>query len=84
MTDFILFGFERGRFVMNDLFEKCGESASVGVIVDFSEDVETYIVDTSADIKKWTYSGCPQKTAKGLMRHSNKAGNLVKDINKRF
>ncbi len=24
---------------MNDLFEKCGESASVGVTVDFSESV---------------------------------------------
>lgn len=68
---------------MNDLFEKCRESALVGVIVDFSEDVETYIVGTPADIKKWAYSGCLQKTAMGLMRHSNKAGNLVKDINER-
>ena len=67
---------------MNDLFEKFGEIASVGVIVDFSENVETYIVGTPADIKKWAYSGCPQKTAKGVMRHSNKAGNLIKDINR--
>ena len=66
---------------MNDLFEKYGECSSVGVIVDFSENVETYIVGTPADIKKWSYSGCPQKTAKELMRHSNKAGNIVKDIN---
>lgn len=59
---------------MNDLFEKCGKCSSVGVIVDFSENVKTYIVGTPADIKKWTYMGCLQKTAKGLMRHSNKIG----------
>ena len=66
---------------MNNLFEKCGEIASVDVIVDFSEDVETYIVGTPADMKKWAYSGCPQKTAKGLMRHNNKVDNLAKDTN---
>ena len=74
--------FERGVFVMIDLFECCGEIASVGIIVDFSEDTETYIVGTPADIKAWTYGGCPLKAPKGLMRHSNKAGNLVKDINR--
>ena len=42
---------ERGVFVMIDLFECCGEIASVGIIVDFSEDTETYIVGTPADIK---------------------------------
>lgn len=67
---------------MRDLFECCGEIASVGIIVDFSEDTETYIVGTPADIKPWAYSGCPMKAPKGLMRHSNKAGNLVKDINR--
>ena len=73
---------ERGIFVMIDLFECCGEIASVGIIVDFSEDTETYIVGTPADIKAWAYGGCPMKAPKGLMRHSNKAGNLVKDINR--
>ena len=73
---------ERGVLVMRDLFECCGEIASVGIIVDFSEDTETYIVGTPADIKPWAYSGCPMKAPKGLMRHSNKAGNLVKDINR--
>ena len=67
---------------MIDLFECCGEIASVGIIVDFSEDTETYIVGTPADIKAWAYGGCPMKAPKGLMRHSNKAGNLVKDINR--
>ena len=67
---------------MIDLFECCGENASVGIIVDFSEDTETYIVGTPADIKAWAYGGCPMKAPKGLMRHSNKAGNLVKDINR--
>ena len=67
---------------MIDLFECCGEIASVGIIVDFSDDTETYIVGTPADIKAWAYGGCPMKAPKGLMRHSNKAGNLVKDINR--
>ncbi|MCI7350216.1 MAG: hypothetical protein MSH60_05615 [Ruminococcus sp.] len=67
---------------MIDLFERCGEIASVGIIVDFSEDTETYIVGTPADIKAWAYGDCPMKAPKGLMRHSNKAGNLVKDINR--
>ena len=67
---------------MIDLFECCGEIASVGIIVDFSDDTETYIVGTPADIKAWAYCGCPMKAPKGLMRHSNKLGNLVKDINR--
>lgn len=67
---------------MIDLFECCSDIASVGIIVDFSEDTETYIVGTPADIKAWAYAGCPQKVTKGLMRHNNKAGNLVKDINR--
>ena len=73
---------ERGVFVMIDLFDCCADIASVGIIVDFSEDTETYIVGTPADIKAWAYAGCPQKVTKGLMRHNNKAGNLVKDINR--
>ena len=74
--------YERGVFVMIDLFECCGEIASVGIIIDFTEDTETYIVGSPADIKAWSYNGCPRKAPKGLMRHSNKLGNLVKDINR--
>lgn len=67
---------------MIDLFECCGEIASVGIIVDFTEDTETYIVGSLADIKVWAYGSCPRKASKGLMRHSNKIGNFVKDINR--
>ena len=63
-------------------FEHCADIASVGIIVDFTEDTETFIVGSPADIKAWAYSGCPRKAPKGLMRHSNKLGNLVKDINR--
>jgi hypothetical protein len=45
---------------MIDLFECCGEIASVGIIVDFSEDTETYIVGTPADIKSWAYAAQQQ------------------------
>lgn len=67
---------------MIDLFECYGEIASAGIIVDFSEDMETYIVGTAADIKAWACGGCPMKAPKGIMRHSNKVGNLVKYINR--
>ena len=80
MSDFIRF-FERGVFVMIDLFECCADIALVGIIVDFTEDTETYIVGTPADIKAWAFGGCPLNAPKGIMRHNNKAGNLVKDIN---
>ena len=67
---------------MMNFFEHCADIASVGIIVDFSEDTETYIVGTPADIKAWAYGGCPRKAPKGIMQHSNKLGNLVKDINR--
>lgn len=67
---------------MKDLFEYCTDIASVGIIVDFTEDTETYIVGSPADIKASAYNGCPRKALKGLMRHSNKLGNFVKDINR--
>ena len=67
---------------MIDLFECCADIASAGIIIDFTEDTETYIVGSPADIKTWAYGGCPRKAPKGLMRHSNKLGNLVKDINR--
>ena len=67
---------------MIDLFECCADIASTGIIVDFTEDTETYIVGSPLDIKAWAYGGCPRKAPKGLMRHSNKLGNLVKDINR--
>ena len=49
---------------MIDLFECCSDIASVGIIVEFSEDTETYIVGTPADIKAWAYGGCPMKAPK--------------------
>ncbi len=67
---------------MINLFASCGDIASVGIIVDFAEDVETYVVGTPDDIKNWTYKGCLQKATNGIILHKNKAGNLIKDINR--
>ena len=67
---------------MIDLFTSCSDIASVGIIVDFSADIETYVVGTPADIKKWAYNGFPQKLTSCIVRHNNKVGNLVKDINR--
>lgn len=46
---------------------------------------DCYVFDVQAckgNDDDWAYGGCPMKAPKGLMRHSNKAGNLVKDINR--
>ena len=67
---------------MINLFTSCGDIASVGIIVDFSTDIETYVVGTPDDIKKWAYNGFPKKAADGIILHKNKVGNLVKDINR--
>lgn len=64
---------------MMNFFEHCADIASVGIIVDFTENTETYIVGSPADIKAWAYSGCPRKAPTGIMWHSNKLCNLVKD-----
>ena len=52
---------------MMNFFEHCADIASVGIIVDFTEDTETYIVGSPADIKAWAYSGCPRKAPTGIM-----------------
>ena len=67
---------------MLDLFTYCCDIASVGIVVDFSADLETYVVGTPDDIKKWAYNGFPKKATDGIMLHKNKVGNLVKDINR--
>lgn len=53
--------YKMGVFVMINLFECCANIASVGIIVDFTNNTETYIVGTHADIKVWAYDGCPLK-----------------------
>ncbi len=67
---------------MINLFTSCGNIASVGILVDFAEDIETYVVGTPDDIKNWVYIGCPKKATDGIILHKNKVGNLVKDINR--
>lgn len=54
----------------------------MGIIVDYSADIETYVVGTPDDIKKWAYNSFPQKLTSCIVRHKNKVGNLVKDINR--
>ena len=51
---------------MIDLFECCADIASVGIIVDFSEDTETYIVGSPADIKAWHTTAVPEKLQQEL------------------
>ena len=67
---------------MMNFFEHCADIASVGIIVDSTEDTETYIIGSPADIKAWAYSGCTRKAPTEIMWHSNKLGNLVTDINR--
>lgn len=38
---------------MMNSFEHCADIASIGIIVDFTEDTETCIVGSPSDIKAW-------------------------------
>ena len=51
---------------MIDLFECCADIASVGIIVDFTEETETYIFGSPADIKAWQTTAVPVKFRKDL------------------
>jgi len=51
---------------MIDLFECCADIASVGIIVDFSKDMETYIVGSPGDIKAWHTAAAHKKFRKDL------------------
>ena len=51
---------------MIDLFECCADIASVGIIVDFTEETETYIVGSPADIKAWHTTAAQEKLRKDL------------------
>ena len=46
---------------MIDLFECCADIASVSIIVDFTEDTETYIIGSPADIKAWHTTAVPER-----------------------
>ena len=51
---------------MMNFFEHCADIASVGIIVDFTEDTETYIVGSPGDIKAWHTTAAPEKFRKDL------------------
>ncbi len=51
---------------MIDLFECCADIASVGIIVDFTEDTETYIVGSPGDIKAWHTTAAHEKLRQDL------------------
>ncbi len=43
-----------------NFFEHCADIASVGIIVDFTENTETFIVGSPADIKAWHTTAVPE------------------------
>ena len=51
---------------MMNFFEHCADIASVGIIVDFTEDTETCIVGSPADIKAWHTTAVPEKLRQEL------------------
>ena len=51
---------------MMNFFEHCANIASVCIIVDFTEDTETFIVGYPADIKAWHTTAVPEKFRKDL------------------
>ena len=51
---------------MMNFFEHCADIASVGIIVDFTEDTETFIVGSPGDIKAWHTTAAHEKLRKDL------------------
>lgn len=51
---------------MMNFFEHCADIALVGIIVDFTEDTETFIVGSPADIKAWHTTAVQEKLRKDL------------------
>lgn len=54
---------------MMNFFEHCADIALVGIIVDFTEDTETYIVGSPADIKAWARLGIQRLSLKSSNRN---------------
>lgn len=51
---------------MMNFFEHCADIASIGIIVDFTEDTETFIVGSPGDIKAWHTAAAHKKFRKDL------------------
>ncbi len=67
---------------MIELFKSVGYYASMGIIVDFSSKTEVYFIGNGDSIREYAYSGMPSALPKGVIKHSNKFGNLIKDCNR--
>lgn len=72
----------KGDFCMTEFFKYSGDTASMGIIIDFSTKTETYFIGNGDIICEYTYSGMPSVLPKGIIKHSNVFGNIVKDCNR--
>ncbi len=64
---------------MIELFKSIGDNASMGIILDFGCGIETYYIGNADSIREYAYEGMPSAPPKGVMKHSNSFGNLLKD-----
>ena len=67
---------------MTGFFNYAGNTASMGIIVDFADKTETYFIGNGDIIREYAHSGMPSAIPKGIMKHSNDFGNLIKDCNR--
>ena len=72
----------KGDFGMIEFFKYACGIASMGITVDFSTKTEVYFIGNGDIIREYAHSGMPSALPKGIMKHSNDFGNLIKDCNR--
>ncbi len=70
-----------GDFVMTEFFKMCGNTASIGVVLDFSMETEIFFIGNTESIKSYVYAGMPKAGPKDIMVHKSKIGYVTKNIN---
>ncbi len=82
MKFFRTISFGKGDFCMTEFFKYVGDTASMGIILDFGSNSETYFIGNSEKIREYAYGGMRSALPKGVMKHSSNFGNIVKDCNR--
>lgn len=67
---------------MIEFFKYIGDTASMGIIVDFTTKTELYFIGNGDSIREYAHCGMSSALPKGVMKHTNDFGNIVKDCNR--
>lgn len=67
---------------MQKFFKYLGDSVSMGIIVDFSSNSETYFIGDPDKIREYAHVNMTLALSQFVMKHSGDFGNLLKDCNR--